>query len=127
MTKRCSTVEYQPRFPQRLECAPEGGQIVLMKTCKKLGLSFWHYLVDKLGIDEKVVPQLAGIVAAKACALNTSIFAPLPCAALEGSGVMLQPLELVQDSPRDGRLIELLPGSRCRPGLYTYYTRRPAA
>jgi DNA-binding transcriptional LysR family regulator len=35
---------------------------------------------------------------------------PLLCAALEGLGVMLQPLELVEDSLRDGRLIELLPG-----------------
>jgi DNA-binding transcriptional LysR family regulator len=35
---------------------------------------------------------------------------PLLCAALEGLGVMLQPLELVQDSLRDGRIIELLPG-----------------
>lgn len=38
----------------------------LMKTCKKLGLSFWHYLGDRLGISDKVVPSLAGIIAAKA-------------------------------------------------------------
>jgi hypothetical protein len=38
----------------------------LMKTCKKLGLSFWHYLGDRLGIDGQVIPPLAGLVAAKA-------------------------------------------------------------
>lgn len=38
----------------------------LMKTCKKLKLSFWHYLGDRLGIDGQVVPPLAGLVAAKA-------------------------------------------------------------
>jgi DNA-binding transcriptional LysR family regulator len=35
---------------------------------------------------------------------------PLLCAALEGLGVMLQPLELVRDALADGRLVEILPG-----------------
>ena len=39
----------------------------LMKTCQKLGLSFWHYLGDRLGISNegKLVPPLAAIVAAR--------------------------------------------------------------
>jgi hypothetical protein len=38
----------------------------LMKTCKKLGLSFYQYIGDRLGIDGHVIPPLAGLVAAKA-------------------------------------------------------------
>jgi hypothetical protein len=38
----------------------------LMKTCKKLRLSFWHYLGDRLGISSKIVPPLAALVAAQA-------------------------------------------------------------
>nr|WP_235917041.1 MULTISPECIES: transposase [Brucella] len=39
----------------------------LMKTCQKLGLSFWHYLGDRLGIsnEEQPIPSLAAIVAAR--------------------------------------------------------------
>ena len=37
----------------------------LMKTCRKLNLSFWHYLGDRLGITADTVPPLAGLVAAK--------------------------------------------------------------
>lgn len=39
----------------------------LMKTCQKLGLSFWHYLGDRLGINNegKLVPPLAAIVEAR--------------------------------------------------------------
>lgn len=39
----------------------------LMKTCQKLGLSFWHYLGDRFGIDapERTVPPLATIIAAR--------------------------------------------------------------
>ena len=36
----------------------------LMKTCQKLGLSFWHYLGDRLGIGSPVViPPLATLIA----------------------------------------------------------------
>lgn len=40
----------------------------LMKTCQKLGLSFWHYLGDRLGIgnDDHSVPPLPSMVAARA-------------------------------------------------------------
>ncbi|WP_409527226.1 transposase [Rhizobium sp. P28RR-XV] len=38
----------------------------LMKTCKKLGLSFWHYLGDRLGIPGQVISPLASILVAKA-------------------------------------------------------------
>jgi hypothetical protein len=38
----------------------------LMKTCRKLGISFYHYLGDRLGIDGQAIPQLASLVAAKA-------------------------------------------------------------
>ncbi|MBP2447907.1 hypothetical protein JOH51_005415 [Rhizobium leguminosarum] len=39
----------------------------LMKTCQKLGLSFWHYLGDRLGIGHKDHPiePLASLVAAR--------------------------------------------------------------
>ncbi|WP_235818164.1 IS66 family transposase [Brucella thiophenivorans] len=40
----------------------------LMKTCKKLRLSFWHYLGDRLGISNQqtAIPELAGLIIAKA-------------------------------------------------------------
>ncbi|MCX2699485.1 IS66 family transposase [Ochrobactrum chromiisoli] len=40
----------------------------LMKTCKKLGLSFWHYLGDRLGVSTQkpAIPELAGLIIAKA-------------------------------------------------------------
>jgi hypothetical protein len=40
----------------------------LIKTCQKLGLSFWHYVGDRLGASapERVVPPLATLIAAKA-------------------------------------------------------------
>lgn len=38
----------------------------LMKTCQKQGLSFYHYLGDRLGIRGRTVPPLAGVIAAKA-------------------------------------------------------------
>ncbi|WFU13319.1 transposase (plasmid) [Rhizobium sp. CB3090] len=38
----------------------------LMKTCKKLRLSFFHYLGDRLGISGQTIPPLASLVAAKA-------------------------------------------------------------
>ena len=40
----------------------------LMKTCKKLGLSFWHYLGDRLHISTQkpAIPELAGFIIAKA-------------------------------------------------------------
>ncbi|MBP2490940.1 hypothetical protein JOH50_006736 [Rhizobium leguminosarum] len=39
----------------------------LMKTCQKLGLSFWHYLGDRLGISDEdhAVAPLASLVAAR--------------------------------------------------------------
>lgn len=38
----------------------------LMKTCQKLGLSFYHYLGDRLGLSGEAIPQLAGLIAARA-------------------------------------------------------------
>jgi hypothetical protein len=40
----------------------------LMKTCQKFGLSFWHYLGDRLGIgdEDHLMPPLASMVAARA-------------------------------------------------------------
>ena len=38
----------------------------LMKTCQKLGLSFYHYLGDRLDIRGKIVPPVTGLVAAQA-------------------------------------------------------------
>jgi hypothetical protein len=39
-----------------------------LKTCKKLGLSFWHYLGDRLGIpnQQPTTPELSGLIIAKA-------------------------------------------------------------
>nr|WP_018857964.1 transposase [Rhizobium sp. 42MFCr.1] len=39
----------------------------LMKTCQKLGLSFWHYLGDRLGMgdDDHPIPPLPSMVAAR--------------------------------------------------------------
>lgn len=38
----------------------------LMKTCQKLGLSFWHYLGDRLGIGSpQVIPPLASLILAR--------------------------------------------------------------
>lgn len=39
----------------------------LMKTCQKLGLSFWHYLGDRLeiGDEDHLIPKLASLVAAR--------------------------------------------------------------
>lgn len=38
----------------------------LMKTCQKLGLSFWHYLGDRLGIGDHPIAPLPSMVAARA-------------------------------------------------------------
>ena len=39
----------------------------LMKTCRKLGLSFWHYLGDRLEIGSpEPIPPLATLIAARA-------------------------------------------------------------
>lgn len=40
----------------------------LMKTCQKLGLSFWHYLGDRLGVGApaRAIPPLATLIAATA-------------------------------------------------------------
>ncbi|MGH6806488.1 MAG: hypothetical protein ACREEJ_06495, partial [Ensifer adhaerens] len=29
----------------------------LMKTCRKLGLSFWQYLGDRVGLEGKAIPR----------------------------------------------------------------------
>ncbi|WP_234843421.1 IS66 family transposase [Sinorhizobium meliloti] len=38
----------------------------LMKTCRKLGLSFWQYLGDRIGLEGQAIPPLATLVATKA-------------------------------------------------------------
>lgn len=38
----------------------------LMKTCRKLGLSFWQYLGDRIGLEGQAIPPLAALVAARA-------------------------------------------------------------
>ena len=37
----------------------------LMQTCRKLALSFWHYLGDRLGLAGPTVPLLSGLVLAR--------------------------------------------------------------
>ena len=43
----------------------------LMKTCRKLGPSFWRHLGDRLRLADKAIPPLATLVVTKA-------WAPLP-------------------------------------------------
>ena len=45
------------------------GFLGLMKTCKKLGISFWNYLGSRFGVeDAEPVPDLAGVVRARCAA-----------------------------------------------------------
>ncbi len=38
----------------------------LKKTCRKLDISFWDYLTDRLGIGNKTIPPLPDIIAERA-------------------------------------------------------------
>jgi len=38
----------------------------LKKTCRKLDISFWHYLTDRLGIGEQSIPPLPDIITQRA-------------------------------------------------------------
>jgi len=38
----------------------------LKKTCRKLNISFWHYLSDLLGAQQQTIDQLADIIVARA-------------------------------------------------------------
>lgn len=38
----------------------------LKKTCRKLDISFWHYLTDRLGIGEKAIAPLSDIITQRA-------------------------------------------------------------
>lgn len=38
----------------------------LKKTCRKLEISFWHYLTDRLGIGQQPIPPLQNIIKARA-------------------------------------------------------------
>ncbi len=38
----------------------------LKKTCRKLDISFWDYLTDRLGIGNKTIPPLPDIIAQRA-------------------------------------------------------------
>jgi len=40
--------------------------ISLKKTCRKLGVSFWQYLIDRHGIGEQTIPPLQDMVAERA-------------------------------------------------------------
>jgi hypothetical protein len=40
--------------------------ISLKKTCRKLGISFWQYLIDRHGIGEQTIPPLQDMVAERA-------------------------------------------------------------
>ena len=45
--------------------------ISLKKTCRKLGASFWQYLIDRHGMGEQIIPPLQNIIAERA-----TLFAP---------------------------------------------------
>ena len=51
------------------------GFLGLMKTCKKLGISFWNYLGSRFGVENaEPVPDLAGVVRARCAAChNTNV------------------------------------------------------
>jgi hypothetical protein len=36
------------------------------KTCRKLGISFWHFLMDRLGIGKKTIAPLHEIITERA-------------------------------------------------------------
>jgi hypothetical protein len=38
----------------------------LKKTCRKLNISFWHYLTDRLGIGEQAIAPLPLIITERA-------------------------------------------------------------
>jgi hypothetical protein len=38
----------------------------LKKTCRKLGISFWHFLMDRLGIGKKTIAPLHEIITERA-------------------------------------------------------------
>ena len=38
----------------------------LKKTCRKLDISFWHYLTDRLGIGEQYIAPLPNIIRERA-------------------------------------------------------------
>jgi CheY-like chemotaxis protein len=38
----------------------------LKKTCRKLGISFWHFLMDRLGIGKKTIASLHEIITERA-------------------------------------------------------------
>ncbi len=38
----------------------------LKKTCRKLGISFWYYLMDRLGIGEQGIAPLPDIITERA-------------------------------------------------------------
>jgi len=42
--------------------------ISLKKTCRKLGISFWDFLHDRIGASEPSIPQLSELVRQRACA-----------------------------------------------------------
>ena len=42
----------------------------LMKTCKKLRLSFYHYLGDRLGVAGQAVPALSTLVLARSSVVH---------------------------------------------------------
>ena len=45
------------------------GFLGLMKTCKKLGITFWSYLGNRFGVeDAEPVPDLARVVRARCAA-----------------------------------------------------------
>jgi len=42
--------------------------ISIKKTCRKLDISFWDFLHDRIGTSESTIPQLSDLVRARACA-----------------------------------------------------------
>ncbi|TBB38555.1 hypothetical protein ELH44_36960 [Rhizobium ruizarguesonis] len=61
-----SSLRSVPNFGSRTR--PACDRLRPTKTCQKLGLSFWHYLGDRLGIgdEDHLMAPLASLVAARA-------------------------------------------------------------
>ncbi|MEI9983526.1 MAG: transposase [Aliidongia sp.] len=46
-------------------CTARDAMLSLLKTCNKLGISFWHYLGDRLAIPGGKILPLTELVAAR--------------------------------------------------------------
>ena len=91
----------------------------MMKTCNKLGVSFWDYLGDRLGIPGVEIPPLPDLVADLPNKPSTSHRAPIiaPPQLLTSSAMMRcrSPICIARDFHRGG--------AACCPAMYSTHRR----